>query len=121
MSHPATIHEPMTVPTARALLSRLGNHVNHPEAASADLHAMLRKIQYAFDRGDFLDAAEWLIRLNAETISGPPDDLEDSPFWFRDRSTDDDLQLLAEAFGELTMGIEKPYWEIILPTIRRTS
>lgn len=119
MSHPASIHPPMTVPEASARIFSLEADVNAPGRASDALRAVVGVIAGAFRSGQFIPAANWLVALNANTVGvweGEAID-EDARFWWRGRTLDDDLEMLAEAFAENTMGITTPYWEIALPEV----
>jgi hypothetical protein len=119
MSHPATIHDPLTIPEASYLLFRLEADVADPLRAAAPVRDTVAHIAAAFRGGQFIPAANWLIALNANTVGRSDDEPDtespESEYWWRGRTLDDPLQMLAEAFAELTMGITTPYWEIRLP------
>lgn len=119
MSHPASIHPPMTVPEASARIFNLEADVNTPGRASDALRAVVETIARAFRSGQLIPAANWIVALNANTVGvweGETIDEADR-FWWHGRTLDDDLQILAEAFAENTMGITTPYWEIALPEV----
>lgn len=115
MSHPATIHNPLTVPAAAQLLDELEAAAALPDEASAPFRDVLAQIVSAFREGRLFDAGHWLIALHSNASGDWEYPGQVSDYWWRGRTTDDPLQLLAEAFGELTLGITMPYWEIALP------
>lgn len=121
MSHPATVHSPLTVPEAALLLKQLEEDVqnrdenpNSPGPASVPMRLVVARIAAAFRAGQFMQAGAWLVALNAGTVGVWPDEEPSGQYWWRGRRTDDALQMLAEAFAELTLGITTPYWEIDL-------
>lgn len=122
MSHPASYHNPMTVPEAVIFIRQLEEGVqnrdenpNSPGPASASVSLVVARIADAFRAGQFMQAGAWLIALNANTVGVWNDEEPSGEYWWMGRHTDDALQMLAEAFAELTLGITTPYWEIERP------